>query len=72
MRWEKGENWVIRLLDSDAHSWPLVEGEERLLHPFSLTGVGSEPARGTEDLRGGENVGVVEGVAGGHADIGLG
>lgn len=61
----------IRLLNSDAHSRPFVEREESHIHPFSLTGVRGEPARGTERLRGGKNAGVVEGVARRHADIGL-
>ena len=61
----------IRLLDSDAHSRPSVEREESHLHPFSLTGVRSEPAQGTEVLRGGEDARVVEGIARRHADIGL-
>lgn len=64
-------NRNIRLLDSDAHSRPSVEREESHLHPFDLTEVRSEPARGTEALRGWEDARVVEGVARRHADIGL-
>ncbi len=75
-KWRKEEsNWVeilsAYLLDPDAHSGPFVERQESHLHPPFLARVRGEPARGTEGQRGREDGGVVEGVAGGHADVGL-
>lgn len=66
-----GHEWGIGLLNSDTHSRSFVERKEGQVHQIFLGWVVGEPARGVEGKGRGVDGGVVEGVAGGHADVSL-
>ena len=66
-----GYGWVIGLLDSDAHSRSFVERKEGQVHQSFLGWVGGEPARRVKGKGRGVDGGVVEGIAGRHADVSL-